>query len=200
MKILLGTSNPAKIARYKALLKNIEFTTLVDLNLSPTVEEGASIKENAFLKAKAHSEASKLACLASDNALKLDFLPKKEQPEAYVRRVFGCRLNDQELLEHYCALLRRCDADKKKGRFILSYCLYLPSGCYFSTEHVRECEFRLPASRVIEPGYPLESINFILRFNKMGSELTERELEEFDDELRVKLENLIKMASLYIDY
>ena len=56
MKVLFATSNPAKVKRYKELLKDngIELITLNDIDLDLEVEEtGKNALENANIKAKA---------------------------------------------------------------------------------------------------------------------------------------------------
>lgn len=191
MKILLGTNNPAKIKRYKTLLPHIDFLTPKELGLAVNVQEGSNPAENAYLKAKIYCGAAHMPCLASDDALELDFLPAKEQPGAYVRRVFGRRLTDKELLDYYCGLVRNVDVSKRRGRFILNYCLYLPDETYRTVKQVDEVEFRLPVSNIIIPGYPIASLHYNSQFNKMCSEFTEQERVEFDRQLREKLETLL---------
>ena len=53
-KILIGTTNPAKIGRFEALLAgyDVEFRTLKDLGITEEPEEqGSTPEENAILKA-----------------------------------------------------------------------------------------------------------------------------------------------------
>ena len=55
MRVLIGTTNPSKIKRFKELLHEceIEFLTLSDLNISDEPEEiGKTPEENAVIKAR----------------------------------------------------------------------------------------------------------------------------------------------------
>jgi len=76
-KLLLGTNNSAKVHEYKTLLQNLPFelVTLADQGITTVVDEtGASLEENARLKAEALAEQSQLLTLADDSGLEVDAL------------------------------------------------------------------------------------------------------------------------------
>ena len=59
MKVLLGTTNPSKVVRFKKLLDgyDVEFITLNDLDITSEPNEiGLNPKENAIIKAKYYSK------------------------------------------------------------------------------------------------------------------------------------------------
>ena len=97
MKILFATTNPAKIKKYAKKLqeRNIEVLTINDLgiNLKPE-ESGKNAIENAYIKAKAYYDKTKITTIGMDNNLYIEELPEEKQPGTYVRRVNGKELTD----------------------------------------------------------------------------------------------------------
>ena len=58
MRVLLGTTNPSKVKRFKDLLKgyDVDFLTLKDLKITSEPNEiGNTPEENAIIKAKYYS-------------------------------------------------------------------------------------------------------------------------------------------------
>ena len=100
MKILFATTNQAKIKKYADRLKekNIEVLTIKDLgiNLKPE-ENGKNAIENAYIKAKAYYDETKITTIGMDNNLYIEELPKEKQPGTYVIRINGKELNDEEI-------------------------------------------------------------------------------------------------------
>ena len=72
MKVLFATTNPAKIKKYAEKLKerNIELLTIKDLgiNIKPK-ETGKNAIENAYIKAKAYYDETKITTIGMDNNL-----------------------------------------------------------------------------------------------------------------------------------
>ena len=104
MKVLFATTNPAKIKRYAEKLKekNIDVLTIKDLEINLKPEEtGKNAIENAYIKAKAYYDETKIITISMDNNLYIEELPKEKQPGTHVRRVNGKELNDDEMIEYY---------------------------------------------------------------------------------------------------
>jgi XTP/dITP diphosphohydrolase len=79
MKILIATNNPHKSEEIEAILADlpgIEILTLRDLEVVPPepVEDGATLEENAYIKAREIHEATGLPTLADDTGLEVDAL------------------------------------------------------------------------------------------------------------------------------
>ena len=109
MKVLFATTNPAKIRRYAEKLKerNIEVLTIKDLGINLKPEEtGKNAIENAYIKAKTYYDATNITTIGMDNNLFIEGLPEEKQPGTYVRRVNGKELNDDEMIEYYCDLVK----------------------------------------------------------------------------------------------
>ena len=102
MKVLIGTTNPAKVTRFEDFLPDsgIEFLTLKDLGITAEPEEsGATPEENARIKAAFYGRfCDRVIC----NCIPLD---DPRQPGLNIRSPQGRRLDDEEMIEYYSALL-----------------------------------------------------------------------------------------------
>ena len=109
MKILFATTNPAKVERYVPKLqeKGVEVLTLKDIDRNIHVEEtGKNALENAYIKAKAYYDVTKITTIGMDNNLFIEELPKEKQPGTHVRRINGKTLNDDEMIDYYTGLVK----------------------------------------------------------------------------------------------
>ncbi|HEY6418331.1 MAG TPA: non-canonical purine NTP pyrophosphatase [Candidatus Binataceae bacterium] len=76
-RLLIATSNPAKLAEYRLLLREIDFEliSLADAKISEAPEEtGATFAENALLKARFYFARAGIPTLADDGGLEIDAL------------------------------------------------------------------------------------------------------------------------------
>lgn len=176
-KILFATTNPAKVKKYKEALKEkgIELITIKDLDIKLDIDEnGKDAIENAYIKAKAYFDLTKMPTLGMDNNLFIEELPEDKQPGTHVRRINGKELNDEEMIEYYTKMVKNyggkltvkwvygmviCNNDN-----VNSYS-WSKDNFYFVD---RSCEKR-------NPGYPLDSISIIPEFNKYLAELDDEE-------------------------
>ena len=73
--LLVASSNPGKIREIRALLpQNITVAGLEDLGLTPPEETGATLRENADLKALSAASAAGILALADDSGLEVEAL------------------------------------------------------------------------------------------------------------------------------
>lgn len=177
MKVLFATTNLAKVRRYKDALeeKGIELITLKDLDFKLKIEEnGKDAIENAYIKAKAYYDATKIPTIGMDNSLFIEELPKEKQPGTYVRRVNGKELNDDEMIEYYTSLAKEYGG-KLTAKWIFGMVICDENGAENYSWTKDHFYFVDNASKVRNPGYPLESISVIPEFNKYAVELNEEE-------------------------
>lgn len=109
MKVLFATTNQAKVGKYKEALKEkgIELITINDLDFKLDVNEnGKDAIENAYIKAKAYYDVTKMPTIGMDNCLFIEELPKEKQPDTHVRRINGKELTDEEMIEYYTNLAK----------------------------------------------------------------------------------------------
>ena len=87
MKVLFATTNLAKVRKYKNALedKGIELITINDLDFKlPIDENGKNAIENAYIKAKAYYDITKLPTIGIDNSLFIDELSNEKQPGTHL--------------------------------------------------------------------------------------------------------------------
>ena len=167
MQILIGTTNPSKVALFRQLLGDTgaTFVTLRDLHIDEEPQEtGKTPEENARLKAAFYGRfAERVIC--ADSGLYVDALPLDDplQPGLHIRTPHGVRLDDEQMIAHYAALSRSL------GGRVLAYYLdacavKTPKGLYSfqaTREEARESGFYLldtPCAQRRE-GWPIDSLS-----------------------------------------
>ena len=138
-------------------------------------ETGETPEENARIKAIAYFEASGIPAFSLDAGLRIEGLPDDRQPGVHVRRIGGGdALADSEMVSHYSALLRGLGGD---ATGVWTFGVALACG----REHVRTqrltCHTTLRAtpSPVLDPGAPLNSLQFDAERGAYFSEVTPAE-------------------------
>ena len=188
MKLLFATTNPAKVGKYKKALeeREIELITLKDLDFELNIEEnGKNAIENAYIKAKAYYDATKIPTIGMDNSLFIEELPEEKQPGTHVRRVNGKTLNDEEMIEYYTNLVKEYGG-KLTAKWVYGMVMCDENGVReysWSKDHFyfvdKPCEKR-------NSGYPLDSISIVPEFNKYLVELTEEDKKQYKKKDDVK--------------
>jgi XTP/dITP diphosphohydrolase len=180
--LIIGTTNPAKIAQIRDALSSLEIKVggVLDKKMLPEVkEDGKTVQENARKKATAYAKALGSTVFSMDNALFLDGLKPEDQPGIHVRRIGGTlAVNDTELLEHGVKLVGSL-GNRVKGHFEYGICIADPQGKIFETTIKTPRIFTDKPSEKIVPGYPLESIQIDEESGKYISEMTLGEQAEF---------------------
>ncbi len=135
MKILLGTGNTGKLEELVRILGSIEGVTWCDLRHVPfpAVEEtGASLEENARLKATETLRWSNLPTLAEDSGLEVGALGGA--PGVRSARYAGEERDDNANITHLLRELK--DIKDRTARFRAVAVLALPDGRTFHAEGV----------------------------------------------------------------
>ena len=181
MRLLYGTTNPAKLSSMKQVLDklSIDMIGLRDLNTRiPEVEEtGNDPLENAVLKAHAYYDTFHLPVFSCDSGLYFRDLSPDLQPGPHTRRVGGRSLNDEEMTAYY-ANLARIHGGLLTGRYKNAICLILdPEHIYQSIDESLWTEpFLLtdtPHSKRV-PGYPLDRLSLDIATRKYYYDLPDR--------------------------
>ena len=181
MQVLFATTNPAKVKKYRDLLKEkgIEQTTIKDLDFKLDINEnGKDAIENAYIKAKTYYDKTKIPTIGMDNNLFIEELPEEKQPGTHVRRINGKELNDDEMITYYTNLVKE-NYGKLTAKWVYGMVICSDNGVNkfsWSKDHFyfvdKPCEKR-------NPGYPLDSITIVPEFNKYLAELTEEDKEVY---------------------
>ena len=180
MQVLFATTNPAKVKKYRDLLKEkgIELVTIKDLDFKLDIDEnGEDAIENAYIKAKTYYDKTKIPTIGMDNNLFIEELPEEKQPGTHVRRINGKELNDDEMITYYTNVKE--NYGKLTAKWVYGMVICSDNGVNkfsWSKDHFyfvdKPCEKR-------NPGYPLDSITIVPEFNKYLAELTEEDKEVY---------------------
>ncbi len=128
-RLLLATGNRAKLAEYRLLLQGVPYDLvgLADVGICDSVEEtGATLEENATLKARAYAKRSGLPAMADDSGLEVDALGGEPGPLS--KRYAGEGATDPERVAY---LLRRLEGvlwEKRTARFRCIIAIASPDG------------------------------------------------------------------------
>lgn len=168
MKVLIGTTNPSKVNRFKQLLAgcNIEFCTLKDLAITGEPEEaGRTPEENAIIKARYYGNFFDTV-ICNDSGLYFDSLPLDDyrQPGLNIRTPAGGeRLDDEAMIKYYSGLIHSL------GGKVLAYCLdgiavYNKGVVYSFMENSEATQAEAfymvdTPSEARHPGWPLDSLS-----------------------------------------
>lgn len=195
MKVLFATTNPAKVKKYKDLLKEkgIELITIKDLDFKLHIDEnGKNAIENAYIKAKTYYDKTKIPTIGMDNNLFIEELTEEKQPGTHVRRINGKELNDEEMIDYYTNLVKE-NGGKLTAKWVYGMVICSDKGVdkyTWSKDHFyfvdKPCEKR-------NPGYPLDSMTIVPEFNKYLVELTEEDKVKYKKQ--DSIDNVIKFIT-----
>lgn len=182
MKLLIATTNPAKVAELKKYLfplidKGLEILSLE--NLSREIEEpeetGTTLEENAELKARYYAEQTGLPSLADDGGFEIDAL--NGEPGVKSNRWLGYKASDEELIAYTLKRLQGVPFKDRTTRGALVLCYYNPqTGTLYKVQESIEGYMAEETSGGVIPGFPYRALFKVKAFdNKYYDELTEEE-------------------------
>lgn len=128
-RLLLATNNAGKVGEYRQLLRGAPFELLTPADVGVTrvpEETGATLEENALLKARAYARAGGLLALADDSGLFVDALGG--EPGVRSARYAGEGASDGQRNAY---LLRKLDGvpqARRTARFRCVIAIALPDG------------------------------------------------------------------------
>lgn len=205
MKVLIGTTNPAKVTRFEEFLPNsgIAYLTLKDLGITAEPEEGGnSPEENARIKAAFYGQfCDRVIC--NDSGLYFDSLPLDDprQPGLNIRTPQGRRLDDEEMIAYYSALI------SELGGRVLAY--YLDGIAVYrdgKIESFLDEQGKAAAFYMVDtpspnrhPGWPLDSLslnkNTMTYFTDHGNNIYDNVEEQIMvGQYRQRVVNFLKQA------
>lgn len=141
MRLLIATHNRGKLIEYQEMFDDlpVELVTLNDVGIRNDVEEtGATLAENARLKALAYARQSGLLTLADDSGLEVDTL--RGEPGVYSKRYAGANKSDAERNKFLLDKLRNVPPGKRAARFRCAIAIATPVGELWETDGACEGE------------------------------------------------------------
>lgn len=189
MKILIGTTNPAKTSDFLEVFKefNIEPVLLKDLGIDlDIVEEGRTFEENAITKATTYAQESGLLTIADDGGLEIKAL--KNWPGVISHQVVDGFENYNQL---FAAILKSLEGKTREAQFRIVLALITPEGKIITEQEKTKGEIaEIPSKKQIL-GYPYRSIFYLPEKQKYFADLTPEEESELSHR-RKALRKLLK--------
>ena len=155
--IVLASNNKNKLLEFQKILEpyNINVKSLSQIGVNIEVNEtGTTYKENAYLKAKAIFDLTKLSVVSDDSGLEVDFLDKK--PGVMSARFLGENVTDKEKRQYILDKLKNVDKDKRTARFVCCICYIDENGeTHFFEE---KCEGFISDKEIGDNGFGYDPI------------------------------------------
>jgi XTP/dITP diphosphohydrolase len=178
-RLLIATTNSAKLAEYRVLLRpfDLEVISLRDAGIDVEApEDGATFIENARLKARFYFDRAGIATLADDGGLEVDALGGA--PGVHSHRWLGADADDRALAEEIIARMRGVAPEKRTARLrAVAVMIFAEDGA--RRETVVEAAFEgVIAERCyprIQPGFPYRAVLMIPQRGCYLAELGEEE-------------------------
>lgn len=204
-KILIATTNKAKLEELKLGLKELEkegikILTLNDVRVGKKPKEtGATFCENAQIKAKFYGDLTRLPTIADDGGLLIPAL--NSEPGVKSRRWLGYEASDEELINYTLKRLKNFNRKKRLAFLQTCVCFYLPKTnqkdiIICQEEKIRGFIAQKPSGKVTD-GYPFRALFIVDKFNKYYDELTPAEHEEVNHRYKA-LKKLLKKVKLFL--
>jgi len=134
-RLLVASSNPGKVREICALLpRDIAIIGLEDVGLTPPEETGASLRENADLKALAAARTSGMVALADDSGLEVEALAG--QPGVRSARFAGEPADDAKNRQALLAALSGIPMEGRNARFVCAVTIASPNGIIGTSQGV----------------------------------------------------------------
>jgi len=193
-RLLIATTNPAKLAEYRILLdgSGLEPRSLAELGIADhPAETGATFAENALLKARFYFERAQMATLADDGGLEVDALGG--EPGVKSHRWLGeRRSDDQALADEVIRRMRGVEPSRRSARLRAALALaYRDGGAIRERVAEAAIEGVVPerAWPHIRSGFPYRAVLFLPERGRYLADLGEQE-EARLSQRRIALEKL----------
>lgn len=182
MRLLYGTSNPAKLKYMKEMLKglDVEIVGLNEINIEAKDidESGNNPLENARIKALAYHKLINMPVFSCDSGLYIEGLEEDRQPGVHVKRIGGRQLNDEEMIEYYSSIAKKLGGSTK-AKYKNAICLIKDEENIFQSmsNELSSEEFILTSipHKNRNKGFPLDAISIDEKSGKYYMDIEEEE-------------------------
>jgi XTP/dITP diphosphohydrolase len=179
--LLIATTNPAKLAEYRLLLRDLELEllSLADVGITDTPEEsGATFEENARIKARIYFARVHTATLADDGGLEIDALGGEPGVRSHRWLNSGRDDSDQALVNEVMRRMKGVPAGQRSARLRAATAL-IYDDCGHICERVAEAAIEgVIAQRaypLLREGFPYRAVLFMPERNCFVGELGDEE-------------------------
>ena len=145
IRLILASNNAHKIREFRELVEgmDVELLSQREAGLELDVEEtGTTFEANAYIKAKAVTDALGCAAVSDDSGLEVDCLDGR--PGVYSARYGGGHdVSDED--KNAFLLNEMGDTDKRSARYVCAICCTMPDG------HVIQCRGECEGEMLFAP-------------------------------------------------
>ena len=173
-RLLIGTSNPGKVRELSSALARcrLDIVSPADIGIVDDIAEtGATLEENALLKATAYSEMSGLLTLADDSGLEVDALGG--EPGVMSSRYAGEGKSDSERIAFLLGKLNNIGGDRWPARFRCAIAVKTPGGR--ADLYTGVCAGRIVRTARGSNGFGYDPVFFLPEMGRTMAELTQEE-------------------------
>jgi XTP/dITP diphosphohydrolase len=165
-RLLIATSNPAKLAEYRLLLREfaLEAISLADAAIHDHPEEdGATFTENALKKARFYFARARIPTLADDGGLEIDALGGEPGVKSH-RWIGGAEASDPALVAEVIRRMERVEPSRRTARLSAAVALIYEVGGVPRERVTQAAMEGVIAERAwprIRPGFPYRSVLYL---------------------------------------
>ena len=162
-RLLVATTNPAKLAEYRLLLRELQLETisLREIGIVETPEEsGATFAENALIKARFYFKRAGVATIADDGGLEIDALGGEPGVRSH-RWLGGGENSDRALVNEVIRRMEGVEASKRTARIRAVAALIYNDGDEVRERTAEAAIEGIIAERAypeIRPGFPYRAV------------------------------------------
>jgi XTP/dITP diphosphohydrolase len=174
MHLVIATNNPDKFREIAAILGDAPFTLRQLSEWSdyiPPDESGATLEDNAILKAQDAATFTGLPAAADDTGLEVDAL--KGEPGVFSARFAGENATYQDNRSKLLRLMAGIPKEHRGARFRVVVAVTFPDGRCETVEGV--CEGQIIEEERGAGGFGYDPIFFVPEFGKTLAEMTDDE-------------------------
>ncbi len=180
-RLLIATTNPAKLAEYRLLLRDLELdlVSLADAGITDVPEEsGATFEKNALIKARFYFALAHTATLADDGGLEIDALGGEPGVRSHRWLNSAGDDSDQALVNEVMRRMKDVQAGRRSARLRAATALIYSDGGQVR-ERVAEAAIEgVIAERaypILRAGFPYRAVLFMPERNCFVGELGDEE-------------------------
>lgn len=171
MQLLYATTNPGKVQEVRKYLAayNISLAAPAELGMTLDVDEtGATLEENAILKAQAYrAQAPQMLILADDTGVEIDAL--HGEPGIHVRRWHDKRtaMSDEAIITYCLERLQGIPAPQRGAQMRTVIALAVPGGDIELFDGILRGTIVETPSALRYPGFPFETLFYITAWGQL---------------------------------
>jgi XTP/dITP diphosphohydrolase len=179
-RILIATTNPAKLAEYRLLLREfrLEPISLTDAGIKEAPKEtGATFAENALLKVRFYFQRAQIATIADDGGLEIDALGGEPGVRSH-RWIRAGDNSDRALVNEVMRRMAGVEPGRRSARLRAAAALAYEEGGEIRERLAEAAVEGVIAERAhdqIRRGFPYRAVLFIPELNRYLGELGEEE-------------------------